>query len=436
MENREYYNLDDMADDDYLEEAPASYMVVVLYYLTLRCGDTNYLLLTFDNYVKDGNDAFERNQDAIWSVPFLTCSIDGRKKWGIRPQRVGSIKTYFEETYIEMQEELEIMESQLLYQLGISDGVVVPGKRKPYVEFKRSALQPSQRKCYYIVEKFISQLDRLSIFRLCDPEGLRHYQYFPLTDWWKQLEETGKIRFRSKLIPENIVCKLKDAKELIQYTNPVPLESLTYTPSGYLFKLDIINFTGKYNAILDTFKDFHHSGRDIVSEFIPEIARIFDRSMGKYGIYMYNIEGDGVTGAMVSDNTEPRREMILAMFHSVQQELEVLTKNLGMPLALRCVLMYAPEFQYGKISGLESVRPEFAGEAFIKLSRMEQKLHGCVAEDLRTGFSGLIVGVEQKNDIPNGAFFFEEFHEEYRGVNLDLYCYMDGTEIDTGGFES
>lgn len=42
MEKREYYNLDDMADDDYLEEAPASYMVVVLYYLTLRCGDTNY----------------------------------------------------------------------------------------------------------------------------------------------------------------------------------------------------------------------------------------------------------------------------------------------------------------------------------------------------------------------------------------------------------
>lgn len=58
MGTKNYYNLDEMTDDDYLEEAPASYMVVILYYLTLRSGETNYLLLTFDNYVKDGTDSF------------------------------------------------------------------------------------------------------------------------------------------------------------------------------------------------------------------------------------------------------------------------------------------------------------------------------------------------------------------------------------------
>src|SRR5699024_2348778 len=107
-----------------------------------RNGETDYLLLTFDNYVKDGTDSFVRNQNAIWSVPFLTFSIDEKKKWGIRPQRVGSIKTYFEEALSGMQDELEIMEGQLFYQLGISDGKVVNGKRRPYVEYKRSVLQP------------------------------------------------------------------------------------------------------------------------------------------------------------------------------------------------------------------------------------------------------------------------------------------------------
>lgn len=431
MGTKDYYNLDEMTDDDYLEEAPASYMVVVLYYLTLRNGETDYLLLTFDNYVKDGTDSFLRNQNAIWSVPFLTFSIDEKKKWGIRPQRVGSIKTYFEEALSGMQDELEIMEGQLFYQLGISDGKVVKGKRRPYVEYKRSVLQPGQMKCYYIVERFITHLDRLSLFRLCDPEGLHKFQYFPITDWWHQLEEDGRIRFRNKVIPENIVCRLKDPKELHQYVNPISPASLAYTLSGYLFKLDIVNFTAKYNEILDTFKDFRHTGRDIAAKFIPEIAGIFDRNMEKYGICMYTFEGDGVTGAIACGNTREEMEMLRELFHSIHQELSELTKNLGVPLALRCVIMYAPEFQYGKISGLESLRPELAGDAFIKLSRMDQRLHGCIYDDLRTGFSGLIVGVEHEDEIPKGCFWFKDFHEEYRGVNLNLYCYLDGREVNT-----
>ena len=425
METGDYYNLDEMADDDYLEEAPASYMVVVLYFLTLRSRETDYLLLSFDHYVKEGADSYGRNQQAIWSVPFFTFSIDGKKKWGIRPQRAGSIRTYFETAVSEMQEELEIMETQLLYQLGINDGKVLSGKRRPYVEYKRSALQPGQKKCYYIMEKYITGLDRLSVFRLCDLEGLHQYQYFPVTDWWRHLEKDGKIRFRNKVIPENIVCRLKEPKELHEYVNPVSAENLVYTLSGYLFKLDIVNFTAKYNAILDTFKDFRHTGKDIVSAFIPQISEIISRNMEKYGIYMYSLEGDGATGAAACEDMEIDVRTLLDLFHAIRQELSDLTKNLGMPLALRCVVMHAPEFQYGKISGLKSLRPEFAGEAFIKLSRMEQKLHECITEDLRQGFSGLIVGLEKEEDRPDSSTLFQEFHEQYRGVDLDLYCFLD-----------
>ena len=41
----------------------------------------------------------------------------------------------------------------------------------------------------------------------------------------------------------------------------------------------------------------------------------------------------------------------------------------------------------------------------------------------------MIVGVEHEDEIPKGCFWFKDFHEEYRGVNLNLYCYLDGREV-------
>lgn len=82
-----------------------------------------------------------------------------------------------------------------------------------------------------------------------------------------------------------------------------------------------MNFTAKYNEILDTFKDFRHTGRDIAAKFIPEIAGIFDRNMEKYGICMYTFEGDGVTDAIACGNTTEEMERLRELFHSIHQKL-------------------------------------------------------------------------------------------------------------------
>lgn len=50
-------------------------------------------------------------------------------------------------------------------------------------------------------------------------------------------------------------------------------------------------------------------------------------------------------------------------------------EKMNMTICLRCTILYCTEYIYGKLSGLDTMKPNFSGEALIILSRMHQCLH-------------------------------------------------------------
>lgn len=260
-------------------------------------------------------------------------------------------------------------------------------------------------KCYYVIEKYVCNLDEISKFRLADPEGLYGHHYLPLTEWWRKYSERedGKIRFLDKIIPQNIVYRIDELNDFANSANSIEAKSLYYSLRGFLFKVDMIDFTEFYNYLLADAFDLDNEGEVIAHNFISRIASVFEQELQKSKVNQYIIEGDGLTRALPGELTGENVKKLLELFQNIQSRLFELTVHSKMKwVGLRCVLLYTKEYKYGKIDGLDALKPGFSGEPLIVLSRMEQKLHGIIRSsdkgriaDKFCSFSDIILGLDK-----------------------------------------
>lgn len=380
--NKDIYVLNNYKDDDYMKPEPAEYIVIYLYFITLACDSNsitkskqNYLVLDYSGYIDA--EYYGKNKESIWSVPYITFPI--HEKGMLRPTKISSIYKIYQK-YLESKKEIiEELELQLLYQLGIFDCTKVLGNN--YIEYKRSTLQPDRWKCYYIQEYFLEDIDSLGLLNLADPEGLGSHRYFPLTEskWWQK--NGSKIIFQEKYIPKNVAKLIENPVSLTKHANNINHEDLYHSLSGYLFKIDITGFTRIFNYILENGKSLDETGKEISSDFIARIASIFEQKLQETGISQYTLEGDGITGAIPCDKGKEELKRMFSLFVKLQECFTQMVKKMDMTICLRCSILYCTEYTYGKLSGLDTMKPNFSGEALIILSRMDQCLHKFIYSD-------------------------------------------------------
>lgn len=301
-------------------------------------------------------------------------------------------------------------------------------------------------KCYYVIEKFVCNLNQISKFRLADPEGLYGHHYLLLTDWWRKYceREDGKICFLDKVIPQNIVYRIDELNEFANSANPIETKDLYYSLQGFLFKVDMIDFTEFYSHLREDAFDLENEGEVIAHNFISRITGVFEQELQKSKVNQYVIEGDGLTGALPRELIGENLKKLLELFQNIQSRLFELTVHSKMKwVGLRCVLLYANEYKYGKIDGLDALKPSFSGELLIVLSRMEQRLHGiipsgdegCIADRFYT-FSGIILGLDKKicdicnDEVSDYTVVDEEIDDYIRGVNVHMSCLSKGNRFE------
>ena len=107
---------------------------------------------------------------------------------------------------------------------------------------------------------------------------------------------------------------------------------------------------------------------------------------------------------------------------------------MNMTICLRCSILYCTEYTYGKLSGLDTMKPNFSGEALIILSRMDQCLHKFIYSDeggVLKENPKIILGIDKKSYEDNrkllenfGYIHIDTKEENFRGAEIDTDFWM------------
>lgn len=361
----DYYILDEYNDNDYFSTAPSEYIANFLFFITLSSFEKtlkggerrkNYLLLVHDRYMGD-ND--------LWSVPFNSYSLPSTS--GVnRPKTVKMIREYFKNHLSEMDREIHATTNQLIFHLNILSGYSLE-EGDSYIEYKNSPSQPDRKKCYYIKEFFLKDVDPSEAINLTDPENLHGYRYFPLSEWEETdgdipwFEESGKqLKFPGGYIPENVAKNIFDQKRIRSHTIPVPNNSLFYTGSGFLFRIDIINYTAAY--------ELSYTSRKEDLEY--EIKDIFERVLLINGINRFIIQDDTLTAWAPCTRTPGLPNPVYSIAESIHHQLQRIPSLSEVDPGIFCFTVYGDDIQFGKKYGLQQKTPCFLGPAIDRLTSL------------------------------------------------------------------
>ena len=390
-DEKEYYILDDYADDDYLESAPSEFIANILYFIVLSCPEKglededvvirkkNYLLLKHDRYM-NGND--------LWSVPF--CSYTVQSEDGIyRPKSVGMIRDYYKKNLVNLYADVQANSRQLMFQLNMLSGYSLEDG-DTYIEYKNSPSQPDRWKCYYVKEYFVHSLDPSDIINLTDPENLHGYKYFPLSDWKEKkgnihgIKAIGKtLRFSGGYIPENVAKNIFNQRKLLKNIIEVQPSHLSYVYSGYLFCVDIIDFayTSAYiythslihNRVSDS-NISDHFFMNITYNFEDQVKEIFLQALLDAGIDKYIIKGGTLIAAFTCKKSSKNFQSVVSLIETIHSKLIAFLPRFETATGVQGTIYFADYFGYGKKLGLNQSEPTFMGEHFERFSSIAYSL--------------------------------------------------------------
>lgn len=379
-DNKNYYVLDDYDDNDYFSAAPSEYIANFLFFITLSSYEKslngeerrkNYLLLVHDRYM-GGND--------LWSVPFYSYSIQSNS--GVsRPKTVKMIREYFKKHLSEMNREIQATTNQLIFHLNILSGYSLE-EGDSYIEYKNSPSQPDRKKCYYVKEFFLKDVDPSEAINLVDPENLHGYRYFPLSEWeetdggipWFERREK-QLKFPGGYIPENVAKNIFDQKKVRLHMIPVPNDSLFYTGPGFLFRIKVFNYTDAY--------ELSYASRKEDLEYA--IKDIFERVLLAGGINRFIIHEDTVTAWMPYTRTPGLLNPAYSIAESIQRQLCRISSFSETVPGTLCFIVYGDgdDIQFGKKYGLQQKTPCFFGSAIDRLTSLAcSVINGFMYEDL------------------------------------------------------
>lgn len=423
------YVLDDYSAKEMVSFEPCEYWYLKLYAIVLQNKDSTrfqprsyYLTLEYPSY--SGKQGPSGTDNCIWSTPYMAYLF--QKKGTMRYQDVQSIVDFYEESIAEHERILEELETYRFYHMGITNWRTVDGKH--YIEYKRSPRQPDRWKCYYVHECFVTDVDRVGLLNLCDPEGLHAYHFYPLDA--PSINSRKTSLFQGKPLSTNIVELIDGSrKKLTEHTNVIDWDILHYKAHGFLFRADVVGFTALHNQMLDEMRSLDESGKQIADQFISRLSGIFETQMYQYGISQFTIEGDGVTGSIpIASGTDESSilKRILTCFSEIRRAIAELIVRTGTSVCLRCSVMKS-DYLYGKISGPASMC-QTTGDSLIVLSRMDQYLKEHVVNLPNAPESGIVLCVT------NELLALSDVLEEFGYENVDERHMFRETVIDSKAY--
>ena len=382
---------------DYMEEdraalmnpAPSRLMVVTLYFFTIECDEDFYVLLDYTSYAPIKNSKGYTKNDGIWSVPHTTTYVEiGRR----RLNTINEIMAEYDHVLgqEDFQEKLNILQEDLFYSLGLHNvGMTDMEPGRNYIEYKHTYTNPENMCCYYIREFFVKNVDKLGLLNLTDPECLHKHFYMPM--YMMRLEAKnalvkeyeGLCNYRGRPMPENISEVLTSGdyiNNISKYAIKVNSRQLVRKMKGILFKTAISDAHNIYKSFTNM--------KGLVEELIPEKL---EEAMADMNIRYYLIDRDQIIGVM--PDGEKDFTMMLEELYAI---ISSITSPSGHKLCLRCTALSC-DFLYGKIFGLNTSRPGFDGDGYLKLCSMAQDTHR-VQMAQYSEFNGIILGWDAKDD--------------------------------------
>lgn len=429
----DYYILDDYEDNDYLEYAPTEYIANYLYFITLTCTEPQiygapmsernktYLLLAHDRYM---------NGDDLWSAPCRTYNtqFDNRV---IRPRTIKMIREYYKKCMPAIENDVKANERQLMFRLGLHGGYSL-AEGDTFIEYKKSPSQPDRWKCYLVKHFFVEDVDPADVINLVDPEFFRGYRYFPLTEWedaagnisWIK-KEGMKLRIPGGLIPENVVRNIIKPRDLKFHAIQVPLECMRYDCSGYLVRIDIINYHRTQLNLLH--QNAHSTSKAAEGTFgyasgnlEKEIKDTYRHALMESGIYRFFIEGRTLITALPYKESAENLDKVICTIEDIHQKLCGISALRQSVPGIRCAVRYAESYKYGKLGLGQSEAPEFFGDQVDALNYMAYSLN-LVLDQKGTHPDYEFPVEEKKLRKEKGQGFFNKIKEMIEFDEEDLY---------------
>lgn len=349
-------NLDKKAE---VENCPDKFYIMTFYFITLKYDNEYYVLLDYGSYP-------EHEYNDFWTIPRTVTLLKG-----VHVKKVGEILEQYNRAAKDdsVKKRLEHLNTNFYYIYGIFDGD--EDTVDHHVEYKHAVTDPNNWRCYKIVNKFISRIDSVGIRNIVDPECRHNRVFLPLSQLEKlprvsegfvaTAPKNGWYSFMGRLIPENIVDTLIGSQDKLKLNaNEITAEDLVFKSKGVLFKIAVSNSHEFFMASSD---------RGMIDR---QVTDVFERIMLRYNIIHYALDGYQITGAIsVSDRGVVDFTEILDYAY---RELTRFLFRKDTKLFLRCTAMFG-EYEYGKILGLYSRIPRFAGTDYERLRILSHRTH-------------------------------------------------------------
>ena len=345
------YLLDEISNRDYAKKmlpAPERFMILSLYFITLKYNDEYYVVLDYTSYVPE-NESYEANRGQ-WVVPYTAVLV---KTDRIKPTKINGIHALYSKTL--ETEEYKIRHKQLqddlLYDLGILEPEE-PEEGQNYIEYKLSHTSKDDMRCFYIREFFVHDIDDNGILNLIDPEGLHHHYLVPISLLCSRKPVNGVYHFMGRTIPLNVIETFIDNKRLkqvISYANTVKASHMLLKLEGILFVITISDAAKIYRSIPDKYI------AALVEQTVPFV---FEQCMREFNVRYYSISSSQIIGLLPSSNKD-----FTDLLNLLYAELTDMLTECHLCIFIRCTVLSC-ECLYGKLLTPCDAQPGFAGKDF------------------------------------------------------------------------
>ena len=254
-------------------------------------------------------------------------------------------KTFLNQSLGSLSENLKHAEENLFFDLGISVTEVTLAPVRNYIEYYEL-----EGVCNYVREYYIRKIDDLGLTNIYDPEGLRHYVYFPM-----QSIKNGLLEYRGMKVSAREAETFRNAtycEQLMNFAIHVDARGLPKRQRhGILLKVSItqtptMNVLAKWASESLVDKAVHTN--QVMNQFWYEqlnenrIASVQTSYNSVIIALPEHIEAKKETGAFIIDLITRLHNRICASYHYLEH-----FDNVEEQLDIRCTVICC-DYRYGK----------------------------------------------------------------------------------------
>ena len=420
---KNWKNLFDLADSTELSELPSELWYLQVIEIVISLENEHYLVLEypFYSYSDVSNNEIK---ECIWSAPYTGSKLDIGAK---RLRKVQQIKSEYNSYITANKDFLKKLLEYKLYTMGLGNYTLA--EKGEFLEYKQSLREPNKWKCYYIKRYALTDLDQFDLYNIVDPECLKGYTYLCIERHQNlMINDTinATYYFKGKPLASNTATLFLNGgiNALIQDTNKITKEFLTYKEKGLLFSFDLISFGKNQETINDTFLTLNRSGSEIADDFEFLLNNVLGEALNANNYNQYRLMGDGFIAASpirhnILHKTETDENVIndqikksIIILQDTLKAIKKIAPNLPSDFSCRSSLIY-DEYFYGKIGGLICDKADIAGRSILKIERLQ----------------GIINSWFEENDCKKSGYIYLAVEKEFYNKHLTAFQDLAPDEV-------